>query len=221
MQINLAEELLLLAYEDAGSAAINAQTLGYGLAGALLMELAIAGRVDVADKRVTVADPRPTGDPVVDDALARVGSDSRKPQDWVNRLSKGLRDRLLDRMVEDGVLRREQDKVLWVFPRTRYPSTTGAQPATETETRDRLRAAVDGDGPVDPRTAALCALVKAVHLEGTVFPGLPKKRVRERLKAVADTSWPADAVRKAIEAVEIATMAAVSAATIVATTTTT
>jgi hypothetical protein len=73
---------------------------------------------------------------------------------------------------------------------------------------------VNGDGAVDPRTAALCALVRAVRLEGTVFPGLPKKQVRERLKTISDASWPADAVRKAIEAVE----AAVIASTVVVTT---
>jgi hypothetical protein len=214
MTINLAEELLLLAYDDAGSPAISGQSVDCGLAGALLMELMLAGRVEVADRRVVVVDARPTGDPVVDEALTRIGAERRKPQDWVNRLGKGLRDRLLHRMVEAGVLRREQDKVLWVFPRTRYPSAIGAQPAPETETRQRLHSAVNGDGPVDPRTAALCALVRAVRLEGTVFPGLPKKQVRDRLKTISDASWPADAVRKAIEAVE----AAVIASTVVVTT---
>ncbi|MGC9667949.1 GOLPH3/VPS74 family protein [Planosporangium sp. 12N6] len=218
MKINLAEELLLLAYDDAGSAAINTQMLGYGLAGALLMELALAGRVDVADKRVTVTDAAPTGDPVVDEALARIGAEHRKPQDWVIRLAKGLPGRLLDGLVEAGVLRREQDRVLWVFPRTRYPSATGAQPEPETETRDRLRAAVTGDGPVDPRTAALCALVRAVRLEKTAVPGVPAKQVRERLKAVADASWPAEAVRKAIEGVEAAVIATTTAAAAAATT---
>ncbi|NJC63553.1 GPP34 family phosphoprotein [Planosporangium flavigriseum] len=218
VKINLAEELLLLAYDDAGSLKISGQSLDYGLAGALLMELTLAGRVDVADKRVAVIDSRPTGDPVIDGALARIGTERRKPQDWVTRLSKGLRDQYLHRMVDAGVLRRDQHKVLWIFPRTHYPAATGAQAAPETETRQRLLAAVNGGGPVDPRTAALCSLVRAVRLEAVAFPGLPKRQVRERLRAISDASWPADAVRKAIEAVEAAVIAGAIAASAAAVT---
>lgn len=219
MDINLAEELLLLAYDDAGSMKADGSAVDLVLAGALLMELTLAQRVDIVDKHVVVTDPTPTGDPFVDDALAAIGADGRhrKPKDWVSRLSKGLRGRLLDRMVAANVLRRDRDKVLWVFPRTRYPSTTGAEPDVEIRTRGRLRAAVDG-GPADPRTGALCALVKAAGLEGNAFPGRPRKEVRARLREVAAASWPADAVRTAIEEVEAAVLAAAMAATIVSTT---
>ena len=75
----------------------------------------------------------------------------------------------MDQLVAEGVLRREKDRVLWVFPRTRYPARHGVEPPAETEARQRMRAAVTGTGPVEPRTAALCALVAATDLDRKVF----------------------------------------------------
>jgi hypothetical protein len=72
-----------------------------------------------------------------------------------------------------------------------------------------MRAAITGDGPVDPRTAALCALVKAVSMERKVFPDLPRGDVRKRLKVIVEGDWAATAVRKAIEEVQAAVVVAV------------
>jgi hypothetical protein len=221
MTLRLADELLLLMYDDAGSMQASAQSVDYGLAGALLMELMLAERVAVPDKRVVMTDPTPIGDPLADQALARIAADGRgrKPKDWVGPLSKGLRDQVLDRLVAAGLLRREEDRVLWVFPRTRYPSASGAEPLPESETRRRLLAAVDSTGPVDQRTAALCALVRALGIERVAVPGRPRREVRERFEEIVAVSWPAEAVRKAITEMEAAVTTAVIVSTTAATTT--
>lgn len=208
--MTLADELVLLAYDDEGSAKLGQPSLGYGLAGALLVELALAGRVDVVDKKVTVLDPTPVGVPVVDEALARIAADKpRKAKAWVDKLSKGLAEKVLDGLVAAGVLRREEGRVLWVFPRTRYPSPGGVEPSAETDARRRLVEAVRGDGPVEPRTAALCTLVKAVQYDRKVFADLPRDRVKARLKEISEGDWVAEAVRKAVEEVQAAVVAAV------------
>jgi hypothetical protein len=200
MRINLAEHLLLIAHDDTGSRIGDRHTLDLGLGGAVLAELAIAGRVAVAGRRVEVVDWSPTGDPVLDGALARIAAERRprKPADQVRRLSEGLRGTLLQRLVDRGVLCRQEDRVLWIFPRTRYPSTTGAEPVAKTDARDRLRLAIDAPGPVEPRTAALCGLVKAVRLEAAVFPGRPRRAVRRRLAAIEKSDWASAAVRRAV-----------------------
>lgn len=220
MKLNLAEELLLLVYNDAGSMMASGQSVDYGLAGALLMELMLADRVTVSEKRTVVTDPTPTGDPLADQALALIAANrrGRKPKDWIGPVSNGLRDRVLDRLVQAGLLRREQDKVLWLFPRTRFPSATGAEPLPEGETRRRLLAAIDATGPVEPRTAALCALVRALGIERIAVPERPVRTVRDRIKEIEAVSWPADAVRTAISEMEAAVTAAVTVATTAAAT---
>ncbi|WP_433222614.1 GOLPH3/VPS74 family protein [Dactylosporangium sp. CS-047395] len=224
MRNGLADDFLLLALDDKGNNLAGDPGLDYGLAGAVLLDLMLAGRLDLAEQRVTVTDPAPTGDPVTDGALTRIAGAGkpRKPDDWIQPLTDGLRAELLDRQVAAGVLRRDQDRVLWVFPRTRYASATGAEPAAETEVRRELAAALDGAGPVSARTAALLGLLQAVGLARKVFPDRPAKELKARLDEIAAGNWAAEAVRQAIARIQalIATMAAVTAATTAATTVT-
>ncbi|WP_233219723.1 GPP34 family phosphoprotein [Micromonospora sp. RP3T] len=216
----LTDELVLLAYDDAGANRLGRPHLDYGLAGAVLLELALARRVEVTDKRLVVADPTPTGVPLLDEALATVGDGRpRTPKDWIGKLAKGLPDRVLDGLVDAGVLRRESDRVLLVFPRTRYPSPTGAEPAAETAARQRMVDALVGDGPVDARTAALLTLTGAVGLDRKLFRELPKERVKARLAEIAAGDWASAATKKAIEEMQAAVMIATTTTAAIAVTT--
>jgi hypothetical protein len=217
--MNLPEEFALLAYDDEGAPVTDGTHLDNGLGGAVLLELALAGKVDVADKTVVVLDPAPTGDPLIDRALERIAGDKpRKPGHWVSAFAKGTRDAVMDSLVAQGVVRREKDKVLLVFPRTRYPATHGVEPPAETEARQRMIAAVAGTGPVEPRTAALCALVAATDLDKKIFRDMDRKQVKARLKEIGQGAWAATAVKKSIEEIQSAIMVAVVAGSTVATT---
>ncbi|MFG3688846.1 GPP34 family phosphoprotein [Micromonospora sp. NPDC047740] len=217
--LTLADELVLLAYDDAGTNRLGRPHLDYGLAGAVLLELTLAGRVEVVEGRLAVVDPTPVGHPVLDEALARVGAEGkrRRPKDWVGRLARQLSDRVLAGLVEAGVLRRESDRVLGLFPRTRYPSPTGGEPVPETQARRRMHAAVVADGPVDARTAALIALSRSVGLDRKLFPDLPKDRVKARLAEITAGDWASAATRKAIEETQAAVLTAITAAVIATT----
>lgn len=220
--LTLADELVLLAHDDAGTNRLGRPRLDYGLVGAVLLDLALAGRVTVADDRLSVTDPTPTGHPVLDEALATLADGKRrKPKDWMSRLAKGLPDRVLAGLVDRGVLHRESDRVLLVFPRTRYPSPTGAEPAAETAARRRMLDAVAADGPVDARTAALIGLARAVGLDRTLFREVPKERLTARVAEIAAGDWASAATKKAIEETQAAVLVATTAATTAAIVTTT
>ncbi len=209
--LTLADELALLAYDDAGINRMSNPGFGYALAGALLVELALAGRVVVEDGRVRVVDRGRTGHALVDDALARIADHEkhRKPKDWVVGLAKGLPQRVVDGLVTAGILHREQDKVLWVFTSTRYPSPRGVEAPAESQVRARLDRVIRSSGPVEPRTAALLALVRATKFERRTFPEVPRDQVRARLDEVGRADWAAAAVKRAIEEMQAAIMVAV------------
>ncbi|MCM4081753.1 GOLPH3/VPS74 family protein [Paractinoplanes hotanensis] len=217
--MNLVEEFTLLAYDDDGTPLTDGTHLDHGLGGGLLLELALAGRVDVADKKVVALDINPTGDPLLDNALMRIVGDDkpRKPGYWVSKFAQDTRPQVLDRLVAEGILRTEKDKVLWVFPRTRYPAAHGVEPVQETAARDRMRHAVLGTGEVEPRTAALCALVAATGLDGKVFADLDRKVVKTRLREISEGAWAAEAVKKTIDEIQAAVMVAIVASTTAAT----
>lgn len=218
--LTLADELLLLAYNDLGRSDVGQPALDYGLAGGLLIELILAERIAIRDDgRIAVTNPAPVGEPRLDEALARiVGDRPRKPKDWVVKLSGGLRDKTLEAVIAAGILRRERETVLWVFRRTNFPSPDGREPVVETQVRQRLTAAVASAGPVEPRTAALCALVRAVQLEKQVFATMPKDQVKARLKEISEGETVAAATRKAIEDMQAAVMVAVMVPVITTTT---
>ncbi|MEU5903559.1 GPP34 family phosphoprotein [Micromonospora sp. NPDC047467] len=214
----LTDELVLLAYDDDGANRLGRPHLDYGLAGAVLLELALAGRVEVTDKHLVVTDPAPTGVPLLDEALTMLEAERpRKPKNWIGKLAKGLPERVLDGLVDAGVLRRESDRVLLIFPRTRYPSPSGAQPAVETEARERMAAALTGSGPVDARTAALLTLTRAVGLDRKLFRELPKERVKARMGEIAAGDWASAAAKKAIDEMQAALMVATTAAIVTTT----
>jgi hypothetical protein len=163
--VALAEELLLLAYDDeTGKATMPRISLDLGMAAAVLVELALAGRIAYSDGCLVVADPSPTGEPIVDDVLARIVADDapRSPSSWVQRLRHGLRDRILGDLCGRGVVRDVDETELGFIHVHRYPMV---DPSVEQDTRRRLAEALTG-GPVpDERTAALATLVCAVRME--------------------------------------------------------
>jgi len=136
---------------------------------------------------------------------------SRKPGHWVTKFARKAREQVMDSLVAKGAVRRAEDKVMLVFPRTRYPATHGVEPPEETEARQRMVAAITGTGPVESRTAALCALVAATDLDKKVFRDLDRKQVKARLKEIGQGAWAATAVSKSIEEIQSAIMVAVVA----------
>lgn len=184
--VALAGELLLLAYDDeTGKSATSRIALDLGAAAAVLVELALAGRLAVIDGCVAARDPAPTGDPVADGVLARIAADAPRPAaSWVQRLRHGLREALLDELVKQGVVRVQDENALDVIPLHRYPA---ADPGPEADTRARLAAALTGDTVPDERTAALAALVVAVRMEPTLgLSGAELEAARHRLEEIAD-----------------------------------
>ena len=112
----LAEDLLLLLTDDdTGRLAAPSTEVDVALGGALLVELTLMQRVDIAgsdervrEGRLVVRDPDPTGDGLLDEALTIAGqNEGKKPQSVVARLGKGARVRLYERLVAGGVLRAE------------------------------------------------------------------------------------------------------------------
>jgi len=216
--LTLAEELLLLAHEEStGRRIADGTSLEVGVAGSLLAELALAERVDLDGKQVTVRNPAPIGDAYLDEALARMATEAkpRKPEWWIQRIGKdGKKDgrplsrRLLDRLTERGLLHATSKKVLGLFPTTRYPEL---DPRAEQEVRARLYDALNGATPT-PRTASLVALMDACGLARKVFPELDRKALKRRTKEIAESEWAGAATRKVIQSIHAATSAAATTA---------
>ncbi|MDH2416842.1 GPP34 family phosphoprotein [Nocardioides sp. CER19] len=216
----IAEDLVLLAYDDEGGRADWRMTerLDAALAGALLIELTEAGRIGLDGEgrkgRLQILDTTPTGEPVLDAALARLeGRDGRRPKDVIGRLTKRLRTDLLEGLAARGVLRLERDRILGLFPRSSWPAEDSSH---EDQLRARLQGVLVTGLTPDSRTAAVIALLHAIDAIPRVVDKADRRVARARAKEIAEGDWAAEATRKAVQEVSAAVMTVVIAGAVVA-----
>ena len=214
----IAEDVLVLLLDDEKGTVPSSVSLQPLLGGALLIELALAEQVRVVKNgpwrsaKVHLTDVPGPGDPVLAEAWRTVGAKPRTAQDLVNRLGRGRKAVLAERLAQRGILQRRDERRLGMFPRTRWPS---ADPRREEDVRRTLTAAlVEGQEP-DPRTAALVALLHAVGRAHKSVPheGMSGSAVRARAKEISEGAWAAKAVKDAITAAQAAVIEARAAST--------
>lgn len=216
-ELRLHEELLLLSlHSEKGSMRVS--SYGIAVAGGLLAELLLEGRVALergakpSKDRIVPADPRPLSDPLLDECLRKI-RDAKKPKapkDWVMKFSQlsGLRKRVATGLVRRGILRERRARVLLLFPWTYFPTL---DPAPERRIAERVREAVLGEGEVDERTGALVAIAAKT---GALKHVLGKRKLKERnarIEEIADSQPAASAVQGAVEAAQAAAVAAATA----------
>lgn len=110
----LADDLYLLAHHEAtGKPHLQPRAVGLGLAGALLAELMLAGRIVLSAGQVVAADGPAADGPVAPDALARsvlslvAGEPRRHPaRDWLVFLASTAPQDVAARLEQSGYLAR-------------------------------------------------------------------------------------------------------------------
>ncbi len=200
--LNFAEEMLLLTLDDKKSAfrPLPEHVVRSVLAGSLLMELALANRIDTDLHALMVINPEPVGDPLIDDILERLKTDSSKltVSQWLNEVAwqtKNLRERVLQQLVDKGVLKIEERKILWVYAQRRYPLLDNREIK---EVRTRLRELIFSKGIPDPREAVLIGLVHACGIVDTLFDEYEMEQVMPRLEELSRLDLIGRAVNQSV-----------------------
>lgn len=184
--LSLPEEIVLLTLDEAGRPlGRRGLAADFALAGAVLMELSLAGRVDTDRTRLHVVSAEPTGDAVLDAGLALLAGqqDSRGAIVAMTLEKTGMREAVLAALVARGLLRQVDGRVFLVFPERRF-----LKPEERPEPREvhaRLVRAVAGDEVPEPREALLLGLARATALLPMLLPeGLLAER-QERIAFLA------------------------------------
>lgn len=199
---------LLLLQEDGRPEALGQYT-GYGLAGAMLADLAAAGRVDVADEGhlIRVKDATPTGDRLLDEGLARfLGHDGKRVSIALTTIGRRLEHTVGEYLAERGVVQVQEGGWLGVKPR-RYPEADGSM---EAELREGLVEVLRGAEPTLQQHAML-GLVSALEIPTAVFDrkdtGLSSRELKARVTELRETAGPAvDGVSRAVRSMHAAVM---------------
>lgn len=207
------EEIILLALDDKKGKFVDLPPLALdqALAGAVLLELAFQNRIDTDLTHLTLVSDKPTGDQMLDPILKEIAAakDKKDAKYWVGLISadgEKIRSAGLARLVEKGVLKKEERKFLWVIPGRRYPMIQNQE---EEEVRKRIRkVVVDGEVP-SPRDVVIVSLSSACQLLRTVFTDGELLKYSPRIAEVAKMDLIGRAVSKSVAEVQEAVMRAV------------
>ncbi|MFB6711621.1 MULTISPECIES: GPP34 family phosphoprotein [unclassified Streptomyces] len=194
----LPEELLLLALDPRlGKPYCRNRFLEYGVAGAVLAELELHGRIAEHLGRIRVISPQAPQDPLLAQVLGSLpapdggglaGGVGAKA--WIRRTGRYVEELCLEHLVGRAVLRRETHRLLGLLPYHRHPA---ADPALPAAVRERF-AATEAAGFPDRRSRTLAALVSATGLSDAVAQG--GWRSRSTMHDLVRDEWTAYAVRR-------------------------
>jgi len=188
--LTLAEELLLLGVHDEKGSLIfvASSALPYGIAAAVIEDLRERGKIKIKNNDVVLMDYNPTGFDFLDFALLKIKSKT-KLMDltyWIKALAiegKELKELILAKLVDDNILKAEEQKLLWLIKFNRYPTLN---PIPELETRDHIHKSVLMHITPNDKLKTLIALMYDCKLLNEVFPKEnredAKKKIKEMIK---------------------------------------
>jgi golgi phosphoprotein 3 len=200
--LGFVEEIVLLQIDDRQGSFVDLpqSAADVVIAGAALMELALANRIDSDLDRLAVVDPTPTGDDILDDVVARLSAaddalTSAAAIALVTLDARKFQERALQRLVAKGVLRQAEGRWLWVFHTRRYPVIDDRE---QREVKTRLRQILLTDEIPDPRDVVLICLIDACGLLGLVLTPDEIARTGPRVEMLARLDLIGQAVTRAV-----------------------
>ncbi len=213
--LSFVEEIVLLMLDDTHGRFMElpVSAVDVVLSGAALMELALANRVDADVSRLNIVDRTPTGDPILDEAMTHLVTDSElTTADALGRITgdaEKYQELAVRRLIEKGILREEDGRFLWVFHTRRYPVVDDSE---QREVTARLRHLILTDEIPDPRDVVLLCLIDAASLLHLVLTPEEIEQTRERVEQLSRLDLIGQAVTRAVADIRLIVKSASAAA---------
>ena len=203
--------LLILDDENGKFARVPDRLMRYALAGGVLMDLALENRIDTDLKNLILVDSTPVQDSLLDPTLADIAqaTDTKDARFWVERTAlraDEIREVALNRLVEQGILQREEDRFLWVFQSRRYPIVDNT---AEREVKLRIMEVLFSDQIPDPRDVVIIGLAHACDIFTEILSARELARVADRIDQVRKLDLIGQAMSQAITDIELSLALAV------------
>jgi hypothetical protein len=204
--LRFSEEIMLLLLDDESGefAHIPEWSLRYALAGAVLMDLALENRIDTDPKRLTLLDPTPVGDDLLDPTLESI-SKSTEVHDichWIEHVAENaysIRDKSMKRLILSGILESRDDRFMWVFRSRRYPIVDGK---AEREVKLRIMEVLFSDVIPDPRDIVIICLADACGIFRSLLSKQELKLASTRIEQVRKLDLIGQAVSQVVWNIE-------------------
>lgn len=193
----LRDELFLLGHnDDTGQPHIHPRALALGMAGAVLIDLFLAGRIALDDtedtrpggRRLWLRHDRPVSDLIADTAITSVRHANPAPtlRGWLTWFADDLYERTRAGLHAGGILHHTSRRRLGGLTRTDVYLATDTKWAVVA--RSRLRYLAAGREPPDNHTAALAGLVAVLGLTTHLYLD-DTTTVITQLRAIAEQHY--------------------------------
>ena len=205
MKLRFVEEIVLLLLRDHDGRFVRVPnwSLEYAMAGGVLMDLAMENRIDTDLENLILVDSTPIGDALLDPTLAEIAGEGEHPtRYWVERVVEGadaIHEQALSRLVERGILERQEKRVLWAFRSRRYPTVDGK---AEREVKLRIMEVLLSDEIPDPRDIMLICLVDACGIFNELLSKNELGNAADRIAQVRRMDLIGQATTQAIRDIE-------------------
>ena len=206
----LYEEVLLLGLQDQkGKIDYRAGFINNILAGAIVAELLLAGRISIEEKKsrlVNVIDSSGFDDLILNWAIKKMTeAKRRKPvQGWITTLAgiPKLMEHIAQGLCKKGILKEEESEILWIFKSKRYPEIDHEP---ERKLLERIQKAIFTEQEnVDTRTSILISLSYRSNLLSIAFSNKEIRNNSKRIEKIINGELIGRATDEVIKAVQAA-----------------
>ncbi len=210
--LTLVEEIILLMLndEDGRFVRVPSWSTEYAIAGGVLMDLAMENKIDTDLEHLMLLDSDPVGDSLLDSTLADIAKGEQQDvRFWVEHVAQSaydLREEALSRLVNHGILEREDEKFMWVFKSRRYPTIDGT---IEREVKLRIMAVLFSDEIPDPRDVMLICLADACGIFRELLSSRESRQASDRIEQVRRLDLIGQSMTQAIHDIELSIAASV------------
>ena len=209
--LRFVEEILLLLLRDNDGKFINVpqSSMDRAVSGAVLMELAMENRIDTDLEHLILVDATPVGDDLLDPTLAMIAKgqeadgQARDARHWVEQTTQKapeIREAALARLVERGILEREDDRFLWVFRSRRYPMVDGH---AEREVKLRIMGVLFSDEIPSPRDVVVICLAHSCGIFTELLSKRELEQASPRIEQVRKLDLIGQAMSQSIQDFEV------------------
>ena len=205
--LRFADELLLLLIDDnrGDLIPIPQWSLACALAGAVLMDLALEGRIDTDPERLVLLDATPLGDDLLDPVLAEIAQaePAQPARFWVAHVAErgsDIRDWTLARLAAQGILETEEGGAVAFLPsvsRTRRYQLPNQE--TREDVRLRVMRVLFSDDIPDPTDVVIIGLADACGVFDRLLTPAEREVAQERIALLGRMDLIGRAVTEVIE----------------------
>ncbi|NIP31718.1 MAG: hypothetical protein GTO02_19730 [Candidatus Dadabacteria bacterium] len=200
--LTFTEEILLLMLDDDSGKVEHADPLAikYALGGSILMELAVKSKIEVDSENLKVIENTPTGIDILDKYLTAIDQekDHKNTSYWINYLSlcsDDIQKHALNSLIEKGILKEVEEKILWVFDTRRYPLIDEKE---EKEVKKRIVDLLYSDEIPTPRDVVLISLADTCNILPSILSQEEVEHASDRIAEIKEMDVIGQVISKVV-----------------------